>query len=162
MYRQAAIAALLVLLGFGGAWQIQDWRYTSKIATITAEHAKVRADLANALAKAETAYRAKETALREAADKQQEQHREQVRVIDLRLATALDRLRQRPERRIAPAPAEVPGTPETCAGVSGAELARGDGEFLAGYSADAAKVREALRTCETRYEQVRTELSKEQ
>ena len=161
MYRQAAIAVLLVLLGFGGAWKVQNWRYTSKIATINAEHAKVRADLADKARQIEATYRTKETALREAADKQQEQHREQVRAIDVRLASALDRLRQRPERRIAPAPAEVPSTPETCAGVSGAELARGDGAFLIGYGADVAKLREALRTCETRYEQVRTELSKE-
>lgn len=39
MIRVAAIAALLAgLLGAGGAWQVQAWRYSLQIADLTAKH----------------------------------------------------------------------------------------------------------------------------
>lgn len=161
MYRYVAAALIAVLLGFYGGWKVQNWRFTSKIATINAEHAKVREDMARQVQVAEASARRQETAWRNAADKERERHREQVRAIDKRLSVTLGELRQRPERSIPAAPDQVPHPPETCAGVSGAELARGDGEFLAWYAADARKQREALRTCEVQYEAVRAELNKE-
>lgn len=155
-----AYIAVFTALGFLGGWGVQDWRFTAKIATIEAKHAKVREDLATKLQKQEADARRKEAEWRDAADKEREKHREQVRAIDNRLSSTLVELRNRPERRATPS-GQVSSTSEACAGVSGAELARGDGEFLARYSADAKKVREALRICETQYEQVRVELDKE-
>ena len=104
-------------------------------------------------------YRSQEQVMQETAASEQEKHREKVRTIDKRLSTALSELRKRPERRTPDT--QVSGSAEACVGVSGSELARGDAEFLTRYASDAAKLREALSTCEARYEQVRTELNKE-
>lgn len=80
----------------------------------------------------------------------QEEKKREIADINARHAAAVNSLRNRPER----APGFKPGVPEApaaCVGVSGAELARGDGEFLAGYAADAAKLYKALKQCEQQY-----------
>ncbi len=82
---------------------------------------------------------------------------EQIRAIGRRLDTALDGLRDRPER--AATPAAAASSPAACAGVSGAELARGDAAFLTRYSADAARLHAAVKTCEARYESLRTRIN---
>ena len=161
MYRYVAAALIAVLLGFYGGWKVQNWRFTSKIATINAEHAKVREDMARQVQVAEASARRQETAWRNAADKERERHREQVRAIDKRLSVTLGELRQRSERSIPPAPPPVPPTPAKGGGVCGGGMARGGGGFVAWYAADAKKQREALRTCEIQYEAVRAELNKE-
>ncbi len=49
----------------------------------------------------------------------------------------------------------VPNTTGTCTGQTGAALAKPDGLFLAGYSADAAKLEIALNYCERRYNEAK-------
>lgn len=151
MYRYTAIAVIAAVIGFFGAWKVQNWRYTSQIATIKAEHATVRQELATKLQQQEAAARQKETEWREAADKEREKNREKVRIADKRLSSTLGELRKRPERNDSVDASKMSETSASCAGVSGAELARGDGEFLARYAADAAKVNAALKHCEAQY-----------
>ncbi len=163
MYSIAAIVAASLLsffVGFTGGWKVQDWRFTSKIATIQAEYAKTREELAARAQIAEVKARQTEHDAQKVAETERKNHREKVSAINQQLSVALGELRKRPER-IARTGSEVSGAAPACAGVSGAELARGDGEFLVGYSADAAKVNAAVKQCEAQYEQVRALLSKE-
>lgn len=81
---------------------------------------------------------------------------EQLKAIDRRLNTALGELRKRPDR---PAPGAPPRDTAACAGATGAELAGGDAEFLAGFAADAARLQAAVETCQARYESLRTRLN---
>lgn len=95
-------------------------------------------------------YRIKEQAWVERSAKLQEEKKREIANINARHAAVISSLRNRPERAPDFKPS-VPETPSACTGVSGAELARGDGEFLAGYSADAAKLAKALKQCEQQY-----------
>lgn len=62
------------------------------------------------------------------------------RTIQSKLDTALDRLRQRPER--------LPTESRTdCKGSTGAELSKPDGEFLSREAARADRIRKALEAC---------------
>ena len=97
--------------------------------------------------------REKEQALQEGANNlREEKDRELKKVADTN-RILLGSLRDRPER-----PAEgsaVSSTTGACSGATGAQLARGDGEFLAGYAADAARLKAALDQCVRQYETLR-------
>jgi hypothetical protein len=60
----------------------------------------------------------------------------------------IDSLRSRPETRQDP----VPSDSGSSVGCTGAGLARGDAEFLAGYAADAARLQAAYESCRQAYE----------
>jgi len=102
--------------------------------------------------------REKEQNMQLAAENIRKEKEREIRDISARNSALVNSLRDRPER-----PSDkgtVSGTTPTCSGASGAELARRDGEFLAGYSADAAKLAKALELCTAQYETVRAELLK--
>lgn len=65
----------------------------------------------------------------------------------------IDSLRNRPITR-TDSDRGVPESTSTDTGCTGKGLARPDGEFLAGYSADAAKLQAALNSCKERYNSV--------
>lgn len=65
----------------------------------------------------------------------------------------VDSLRNRPITR-TDSDRGVPESTSTDTGCTGKGLARPDGEFLAGYSADAAKLQAALNSCKERYNSV--------
>ena len=97
--------------------------------------------------------REKEQALQQGANNlREEKDRELKKVADTN-RILLGSLRNRPER-----PAEgsaVSSTASACSGATGAQLAKGDAEFLAGYSADAASLKAALDQCVKQYESLR-------
>jgi len=97
--------------------------------------------------------REKEQALQEGANNlREEKDRELKKVADTN-RILLNSLRDRPER-----PAQgsaVSGSSGACSGATGAQLAKGDAEFLAGYSADAASLKAALDQCVKQYESLR-------
>lgn len=155
-------AAIAVVLAFGGGYyKGHSSGYATGTAEIQKEFDAYKAAQEKKYTETVLKYREKERALQDAAAAEQEKHRDQVRIVNNRLSAALVGLRNRPERRTPTAESAVPGATQTCTGVSGAELARGDGEFLAGYAADAAKQKAALELCAARYEAVRKKLSGE-
>ena len=97
--------------------------------------------------------REKEQALQQGANNlREEKDRELKKVADTN-RILLGSLRNRPER-----PAEgsaVSSAAGACSGATGAQLAKGDAEFLAGYSADAASLKAALDQCVKQYESLR-------
>lgn len=93
------------------------------------------------------------------ADKLQKEKNDAYKTIAARDAALRNSLRNRPER-----PAEssgVPSDPGTCSAATGAELARGDGEFLVGYSADAAKLQKEFDHCVVQYNEVKKQINKD-
>jgi hypothetical protein len=70
---------------------------------------------------------------------------------DSRHKRLLASLRERPETR---ADGGMPEGAEVAVGCTGEGLARADGEFLAGYAADAAKLQAAYDQCRLAYEQL--------
>ena len=149
LYTGAAV--VLVAAFAGGAGYLKG--AAAGRAEIRQEWDQERAQLAEEHAKAVAAARDKEQALQAQADQLREETNAKLKEANARAAALSDSLRKRPER---PAPSSaVSGTPRACSGATGAELARGDGEFLARYAADAARLQAALDQCVTQYESLR-------
>jgi DNA anti-recombination protein RmuC len=115
---------------------------------------KEKAQLAEEYAKAQAAAREKEQQLQAQADQLREESNARVKDINTRTDKLIDSLRQRPDRNSTQTSA-VSDTAKSCSGASGAELDRTNGEFLARYAADAARLQSALDTCIRQYEAVR-------
>lgn len=97
--------------------------------------------------------REKEQALAEGAERLRQEKEREIRNINARATALSNSLRDRQERPAANG--AVSGAAQSCGGASGKELARGDGEFLARYAADAARNAAALTQCIRQYEEVR-------
>lgn len=154
MYRDVIVAIIVLAIGFLAGWTTQGWRLNKEIATIQAEHATSLKKLADTARDAEAANREIEAQAVRSLAQAQEKRNVEVARITRNHAAVVDSLRKRPERVAAPS-SKVPSTTPACAGTTGAELARGDAEFLAGYSADAAKLEAALNQCEAAYNALR-------
>ena len=141
---------LAVVFAYGaGHWQGDDAGQAKVQAQWDKEKAKQMAEYAENMRLA----REKEQALQQGANNlREEKDRELKKVADTN-RILLGSLRNRPER-----PAEgsaVSSTASACSGATGAQLAKGDAEFLAGYSADAASLKAALDQCVKQYESLR-------
>lgn len=155
MYRYVAIFVVALGVGFLTGWKTQGWRSGKEIATIQANHAKTLEKIQEAADEAEREYRGKEQSLITAAAKAQEKRNVEVADINRRYTTLVRSMRNRPERANSNSNGEMPGATPACIGTTGAELARGDAEFLAGYAADAAKLESELNKCEAAYNALR-------
>ena len=144
MLREIAILAVCAALSFSGGWAVNGWRKAKEIAEMKADYETKRGE-------AESDARIKEQTLQKAAEQAVRDKNAQIAATTRRLNNTIAGLRTRPER---PTSSQMPTTTSSCFGLSGAELARGDGEFLARYSADAAKLRAALKQCETQYDSI--------
>ena len=118
---------------------------------------KEKAEQYAAYAKAQEEARKKEQELQAQADQLRKESYEQIRDINARATALSNSLRDRQERPASNG--SVSGTARSCAGASGAELAKGDGEFLAGYSADAARLQAALDQCVKQYNAARQKVN---
>lgn len=114
---------------------------------------KEKAEQYAAYAKGQEEARQREQEMQQAADKLRRDKDAQIREINARATALTNSLRDRPERSAKDG--ALSGAARSCAGASGAELAKGDGEFLAGYSADAARLQAALDQCVKQYQAVR-------
>ena len=114
---------------------------------------KEKAEQYAAYAKGQEEARQREQEMQQAADKLRREKDAQIRDINARATALTNSLRDRQERPSKDG--SMSGTARSCAGASGAELAKGDGEFLAGYSADAARLQAALDQCVKQYNAVR-------
>ena len=79
---------------------------------------------------------------------QREKH-DAVKVANSKYRTLVDSLRNRPETRATDA---MPSGAGDVVGCTGAQLARPDAEFLAGYAADAERLQAAYNSCRQAYE----------
>ena len=143
-------SVLAVVFAYGAGYWQGDYAGQAKVqAQWDREKAKQMAEYAENMRLA----REKEQALQQGANNlREEKDRELKKVADTN-RILLGSLRNRPER-----PAEnstVSGAASACSGATGAQLAKGDAEFLAGYSADAASLKAALDQCVKQYESLR-------
>jgi hypothetical protein len=118
---------------------------------------KEKAEQYAAYAKGQEEARKREQEMQGAADRLRREKDAEIRDINARTIALSNSLRDRQER-----PAQngaVSGAARSCGGASGAELAKGDGEFLAGYSADAARLQAALDQCVKQYNAARQKVN---
>lgn len=155
MYRYVAIGLIMLLVGFTTGWKTQGWRLGKEIATIRANTVKAAEKQATELQQLEAQYRERERQYVQMYAEAQEKRNVEIARINKRHAAVIDSLRQRPERKVPDSNHEVPGATPACTGTTGAELARGDAEFLAGYAADAARLDAELTKCEAAYNALR-------
>jgi hypothetical protein len=146
MLREIAVLAVCIALSFSGGWAVNGWRKGKEIAEMKADYETKRGE-------AEAAARDKEQSWQNTAEQIARDKNAQIADTTRRLNNTIAGLRTRPERPTTPS--QMPPSSTSCVGLSGAELARGDGEFLAGYAADAARLQAALNQCEATYNAVR-------
>ena len=127
-------------------------------AKVQAEWDKEKARLAEEYAKNLQEQREKEREAQITADKIREQKDHEIREASARNTALLNSLRDRPER---PKDSGVPQSTGACGSATGAQLARGDAEFLAGYSSDAKTLAIELQSCVTQYNKIKKILNKE-
>ena len=144
-------SVLAVIFAYGaGHWQGDDAGQAKVQAKWDREKAKQMAEYAENMRLA----REKEQALQQGADHLREEKDREIRNINARATALANSLRDRPDRSTTESGA-VSGTAGACSGATGAQLARSDGEFLAGYAADAARLKAALDQCVNQYETLR-------
>jgi hypothetical protein len=144
-------SVLAVVFAYGaGHWQGDDAGQAKVQAKWDKEKAKQMAEYAENMRLA----REKEQALQQGADHLREEKDREIRNINARATALANSLRDRPDRPTTESSA-VSGTAGACSGATGAQLARSDGEFLAGYAADAARLKAALDQCVKQYETLR-------
>jgi len=144
-------SVLAVVFAYGaGHWQGDDAGQAKVQAKWDKEKAKQMAEYAENMRLA----REKEQALQQGADHLREEKDREIRNINARATALANSLRDRPDRPTTESGA-VSGTAGACSGATGAQLARSDGEFLAGYAADAARLKAALDQCVKQYETLR-------
>ena len=130
-------------------WAVNGWRLDSQVSNLKASYAAE-------VAKASELARTKEQAVQTRAAELQKEHNREIKTIRAEYERTINSLRERPDRSVS----NLSGPASTCSGVSGAELAKGDAEFLAGYAADAARLQSAVKQCEAQYNEVRSWLTK--
>jgi hypothetical protein len=118
---------------------------------------KEKAEQYAAYAKGQEEARQREQEMQQAADKLRRDKDAEIRNINARATALTNSLRDRQERPTQSG--NGPGAARSCSGASGAELAKGDGEFLAGYAADAARLQAALDQCVKQYNTVRQKVN---
>lgn len=146
-----AVGALVLGLA-GGAW-IDHTVMAGRIAKIEKTHADVLGQIAQVQAEDERESRTKEQAWAARVGQVEQENKDENARIAARYAAQLDGLRQRADRRPAPA-GGVPEATATCEGATGAELSRSDAGFLAGLAARADQHRAALAACYSAYDAV--------
>lgn len=144
-----SVVAVVVAYGVGH-WQGDD----AGQAKVNAQWDKERAEQMAAFAEAQRQAREKEQALQQGADNLRMEKEREIKNINARATALANSLRERPDRPTTEGGA-VPGATCACSGASGAQLARGDGEFLARYSADAARLAASLDQCIKQYDALR-------
>lgn len=148
-----ALGVSLVLSG--GAWLAYkrgDKNGSDRVqAVMDKENLRRSQDALNAIKET----RAKEQTLQDAADAQRKARDAKIQTLNRDLVTAIEQLRNRPER---PATADVPATASSGpsgAGCTGSGLYKPDADFLTREAARAKRLGIALAQCQSQYEAAR-------
>jgi len=152
-YAKVATVLLLLVLGFAGGFGVEHWRLGAVIAEMRQMQAETESQMQAVRADDERIARANEHDLSTKAIATEQGKQNEIATINARLSAALASLRNRPER---PASAgQLSSASADCKGATGAELYRGDGEFLARIAARADEQRAALAACYQQYDDAR-------
>lgn len=145
--------------GYRAAAEVGDRRVAEEKLNAAAAQAKLedyRLEVETARAEAEEAARAKEATWQAKFDQLTKDQHAKLQSLSAEYRRQLDGLRDRPERP-APGPGQLPEAPRAgCQGANGAELARGDAAFLAGFAHRAARLDAALQACYAALDELRS------
>ena len=162
LYTHAIAATVAGALAFGGAWQVQGWRYGKQIDAMTVAAAQLEASQHAALAAATAKARDTEQALSAKVETIQEESHAQLTA----LAAQRDDLRRRLRAAATAAvtarslsdPASVAAIAAPAAGSDRPELSGPAGYDLVSEAYRADTIRLQLATCERQYEAAREAL----
>ncbi len=162
LYTHAIAATVAGALAFGGAWQVQGWRYGKQIDAMTVAAAQLEASQHAALAAAAVKARDTEQALVAKVETIQEESNAQITA----LATQRDDLRQRLRAAATAAvtarslsdPASVAAIAAPAAGSDRPEFSGQAGFDLVSEAYRADQIRLQLATCQRQYEAAREAL----
>lgn len=153
--RLMAAGLVLILIGMMyGTHKVIVYRAVNKAVAET--KATMSAEYTKKLLEASELAREREQVMMASAEKLRKDKDAQIASLNGRLGSALDGLRQRPQRT----PASPEGSPAacSCAGATGSQLSREDAEFLVREAARADSLRTALDQCYRQYDEVRKSL----
>jgi len=153
---------LAAVVAIGGSYTYGKFSGTSDGLRTGRAEVQQKWDQENAKLSAEHSKRLSETMQREQqllidADNARLEKNRAIREANARHTVMSNLLRNRPDRSSAPSGA-MSSTSCTCSGATGAQLAKGDGEFLAGYSTDVARLQAEFHQCVRQYEKVRASI----
>jgi hypothetical protein len=148
-----AVAAVLLVLLAGTHWKAYHEGLVAGQAEVQQRYDKRMAEIAEAHAAELERARKRQAELQDVADRLRQEKRDEAKRITARYELVIDGLRDRPQARAGAS--GVPLAAGTGVGCTGAGLARPDGEFLAGYAADVARLQSALNTCRVAYDAAR-------
>jgi len=156
VWAEIFVAGIIVAAG----WYGYNWIWDRGFAASENLHLQEKLALAEATVKAVNDTKATSDKLQADKDQLRRDKDAQITSINSTLATAIAGLRDRPARDGA---GNLPVDPATGArlGATGADLSRQDGEFLAGESARANKLRANLIECQAAYGKARAALNGE-
>lgn len=152
-YAKVAVALLLLALGFSSGFLVEHWRLGVVIADMRQTQAETERQMQAVRADDERIARTTERDLSTKALATEQGKQNEIATINARLSAALASLRSRPERPTTAG--QLSSAAADCKGATGAELYRGDGEFLARIAARADEQRAALAACYQQYDDAR-------
>lgn len=152
-YAKVTTALVLLMLGFASGFVVEHWRLGVVIAEMRQTQAETEKQMQAVRADDERIARATEHDLSTKAIATEQGKQNEIATINARLSAALASLRSRPERPATSG--QLSSDSADCKGATGAELYRGDGEFLARIAARADEQRAALAACYQQYDDAR-------
>lgn len=152
-YAKAAVALLLLALGFSSGFLVEHWRLGVVIAEMRHTQAETESQMQEVRAYDERLARANEHDLSTKVIATEQGKQNEIATINARLSAALASLRSRPER---PASAgQLSSAAADCKGATGAELYREDAAVALRIARDADIQRAALAACYQQYDDAR-------
>lgn len=153
-YKKAAVALLLLALGFAGGFSVEHWRLGVVVAEMRQTQAETESQMQEVRADDERLARANEHDLSTKAIAREQGKQNEIATINARLSAALASLRSRPERPTTAG--QLSSAAADCKGATGAELYREDATVALGIARDADIQRAALAACYQQYDDART------
>lgn len=153
MYRTLISIAVVVALTGGIGWKAYTAGQAEAEQRLTAIYTSEKLDIQKAANAELMKARQREKEMLVVIQQSSQEHADEIQRITAKYNRIIDSLRNRPTTR-ANNDTGMPSSTGTDVGCTGKGLARPDGEFLAGYAADAAKLQVALNVCKERYNAV--------
>lgn len=152
-YAKAAIALVLLVLGFASGFIVEHWRLGVVIAEMRQTQAETEKQMQAVRADDERLARVTEHDLSTKAIAIEQGKQNEIATINARLSAALASLRSRPERPTTAS--QLSSATADCKGATGAELYREDATVALGIARDADIQRIALAACYQQYDDAR-------
>ena len=153
MYRTLISIAIVIALTGGIGWKAYTAGQAEATQRLSAIYTAEKLDTQKAVNAELMKARQREKEMLVVIQQSSQEHANDIQRITTKYNRIIDSLRNRPTTRTNNN-TNMSSDSSTASGCTGKGLARPDGEFLAGYAADAAKLQIALNICKERYNAV--------